>query len=698
VYEITATDNLHGGGDLFIKNASGSGIKCYTRDWNDLRKYSSVIMERESLNFEEDLDPYKALQVGSHRQFRSGDTIKILYSTVSMPTAGDIIQIEEDPDHEITGSDLLFKYLNKIKDNPERKYGRWVVDHWFADPKNKWELLSSFNESLNFEEDLDPYDALKIGKHRQFNVGDQLIFLEKLSAGNEKYEWKKATYFFSINNFKLYTIERMTDKKIFFTDQSGRDFHIFNIEWFANNPELWKQIFETNESLGFEEDIDPYKALSVGKYSDPNHLEKEEDKIEIESMKAKYKALRGYNGNADNPNGYGTVKEMRDYWKSQIKTLQNKFKTDAEIKIAIAKKRVLQKKQGERMYAKQKLNKTKSSSSHLTARQHAINDILSLQYQRSWATTKDFFTREKIRDHKKYDELSDKINIIKSNFNIKSKELRKQKTNESLGFEEDMDPYKALSVGKYSDPEYLKQKEKDERNLESIRSQLRNLTGFHPGDDYYSGESVRELRNRLNYQKSIIIKKYETEAQQKKKDITRHKANKKRLAKQDAKEKIADDKLKTLTPKQIAINAVVDLQYDRTHTTTQDYFTRKKTRNHKEYNRLTDEMNKIKSEFGIKSHDLRNQKEYDPNYDDTLSKKDLIDMWFKEWAPNVDYSITDELEVTVNDNLNLKDSNVPNLPRASKFIINGSLNIRWTNISFWDYEQSWLDVKGKIYK
>ena len=44
IYTIVGTQNLSGRGDLFIKNMHDKIIKkCYSIDWNNPRKYSSII-------------------------------------------------------------------------------------------------------------------------------------------------------------------------------------------------------------------------------------------------------------------------------------------------------------------------------------------------------------------------------------------------------------------------------------------------------------------------------------------------------------------------------------------------------------------------------------------------------------------------------------------------------------------------------
>lgn len=68
------------------------------------------------------------------------------------------------------------------------------------------------------------------------------------------------------------------------------------------------------------------------------------------------------------------------------------------------------------------------------------------------------------------------------------------------------------------------------------------------------------------------------------------------------KEKEKHDKLKTLTPKQVAINKIVDLQY----------WIRINPSNKIKYK---NQIENLKQQYNIKSTDIRRQKEYDSKYD-----------------------------------------------------------------------------------
>ena len=59
-------------------------------------------------------------------------------------------------------------------------------------------------------------------------------------------------------------------------------------------------------------------------------------------------------------------------------------------------------------------------------------------------------------------------------------------------------------------------------------------------------------------------------------------------------------------------------------------------------------------------------------------KKIEIDDWFKTWAPNVEYTVDDGLDIKVNDYLDLSGSKVTELP--DNLHINESLNLSSSDI------------------
>jgi hypothetical protein len=63
VYQIINMGNISGGGDLFIHNENtGKDEKCFSNDWADMRKFSSVILE-----FQQGQDPYKIMGLGAYQ-------------------------------------------------------------------------------------------------------------------------------------------------------------------------------------------------------------------------------------------------------------------------------------------------------------------------------------------------------------------------------------------------------------------------------------------------------------------------------------------------------------------------------------------------------------------------------------------------------------------------------------------------------
>ena len=62
-----------------------------------------------------------------------------------------------------------------------------------------------------------------------------------------------------------------------------------------------------------------------------------------------------------------------------------------------------------------------------------------------------------------------------------------------------------------------------------------------------------------------------------------------------------------------------------------------------------------------------------------IGPKTIIDNWFKQWVPDVDYEIDDNLNITVNGYLYLWDSKVTKLP--DNLTINGSLWLKGSKIT-----------------
>ena len=110
----------------------------------------------ETLDFIEDQDPYKALGVGRRYNVKVGDKIKIL---------GDPNSIKAKA---MWPKPNMIIIITKVEDNRNLEYQMVPYDNntfylsrdWL--PDHEWEFVS-INESLSFEEDMDPYDALNVG-------------------------------------------------------------------------------------------------------------------------------------------------------------------------------------------------------------------------------------------------------------------------------------------------------------------------------------------------------------------------------------------------------------------------------------------------------------------------------------------------------------------------------------------------------
>ena len=139
------------------------------------------------------------------------------------------------------------------------------------------------------------------------------------------------------------------------------------------------------------------------------------------------------------------------------------------------------------------------------------------------------------------------------------------------------------------------------------KQQLSNA-GYHPLDDspfpQYSGYTVSDARAHMTRIITGLRDKYETPEQRNARYEAENRATDRRYAKKEPAKLKKAQKLATLTPKQVAINKCVDLQY---YLRTSQYAeTRKKYKK---------EFEDLKAQFGIKSYDLRRQTEYNAEYD-----------------------------------------------------------------------------------
>ena len=69
----------------------------------------------------------------------------------------------------------------------------------------------------------------------------------------------------------------------------------------------------------------------------------------------------------------------------------------------------------------------------------------------------------------------------------------------------------------------------------------------------------------------------------------------------------------------------------------------------------------------------------DPIEDLGIGIRAQIKKWFKTWAPSVDYEIDDEFNITIEDNLDLRGTQITKLP--DNLSVGGWLDIRRTSIT-----------------
>jgi len=232
----------------------------------------------ESLKFEEDLDLYKALKVGRYRDIKIGDIIKIIHNSESY-SASRVLEPEYNK-YPLAGFFILIVQKNNISDDKleylaynedddlQSPHQIWEISKaWFENPDNKWEFDYKVNESLNFEEDLDLYKALKIGSNNYFRDYDRIVLTHSVWwFDNDNYNGN----WYDTNNIKTLP---QTDSLIF---EKGTILH-YNSEdeeflndnnefipynWLKHNKHVWRRYI--NESLDFQEDMDSYKAIDVG--------------------------------------------------------------------------------------------------------------------------------------------------------------------------------------------------------------------------------------------------------------------------------------------------------------------------------------------------------------------------------------------------------------------------------------------------
>ena len=89
----------------------------------------------------------------------------------------------------------------------------------------------------------------------------------------------------------------------------------------------------------------------------------------------------------------------------------------------------------------------------------------------------------------------------------------------------------------------------------------------------------------------------------------------------------------------------------------------------------------------------RFSEEGDPIADMGIGQRALIRKWFETWAPKARYTIDDDLNISVGENLNLRGTQITKLP--DNLSVGGNLYLRGTPIA---ELPKILKVKGKIFK
>jgi hypothetical protein len=160
----------------------------------------------------------------------------------------------------------------------------------------------------------------------------------------------------------------------------------------------------------------------------------------------------------------------------------------------------------------------------------------------------------------------------------------------------------------------MKMSYEDIRRINDIRRRLQELK--YIGDD----SSIQDEKRHWWAEIRAIKDKYETpESRAHKEELRVARENRafyKRAAiseKKEAKEAVL---LKTITPKQIAINKIVDLNYSIRCVWEYAFYLSEKQRERrrKEERKLKSKKAKIMKEFGLKSTDIRRQKKFDKKY------------------------------------------------------------------------------------
>jgi hypothetical protein len=166
--------------------------------------------------------------------------------------------------------------------------------------------------------------------------------------------------------------------------------------------------------------------------------------------------------------------------------------------------------------------------------------------------------------------------------------------------------------GKVSKP---KPSEEDQKQLDAFSRMTARLSHHHPQDDCpygapYGGYTVSDTRKAITRKRMAIKDKYETPESRKAKAQSENKQWEKRLAEKEAKWDQKAKDMETLSPRQEAINEIIDINYWKTSSKSgwdkgKGYLSSPK------YKKDMDRVAKLKEEHGIRSSDLVRQKKGD---------------------------------------------------------------------------------------
>jgi len=249
----------------------------------------------ENLEFEENIDPYKSLKIG---KFHNAPSLEVTDEYIIINVPKNFIGNEREEDGL-----LVFDY---IEDGRWKRYEfshiEWddpysnnidIMDKWVRD--NIDELLSDngnpedLMESLNFEEDMDPYQALNIGSGRIKHIK----FKDPADGAAITIEVKNNQFFFYDMQFRLeFVHENPADDssyngaKLYVDNELDLDMNIFQMA-----PAQYEFFVPKKPSLGAEDDFKDNPDESTWSKTKSAYglpLVDENDKKKLKEMQDKY--------------------------------------------------------------------------------------------------------------------------------------------------------------------------------------------------------------------------------------------------------------------------------------------------------------------------------------------------------------------------------------------------------------------------